>query len=591
MEPVQNQKLTMSTRIPQHFIDDLLTRIDIVELIDSYVPLRKKGSSYSACCPFHSEKTPSFHVTSAKQLYHCFGCGVGGNAISFVMTHENIDFIEALKLLAARVGVELPKTHFLAQEPPESPSLYPVLEEATNYFQQALKQDQPAIDYLKNRGISGQIAKTFRIGYASNQWDKLYKHFFSRGQKDDLLNAGLVIKKETGGFYDRFRDRIMFPIRDIQGRVIAFGGRILAQGEPKYLNSPETALFQKGKELYGLYEARKASHSLDNIWIVEGYLDLIALVQAGIPNVVATLGTAVTSFHLQRLFRFTSEIIFCFDGDKAGQQAAWRALEVLLPFMQDDYRARFVMLPQGEDPDTYVRKLGRDKFLAMDAQSLPEFFFATMVKQIDISLPEGRAKLAKQATEYLKKIPGKFLQQIMLDRLSHLVRIDADRLGSLTQMQSTISPPRNYLRFSKQRLTKHSPVRMAMMLLLQYPHLALQIELPDELNTLSVRGVPLLLELYQLLKNHPDLNAGILIEHWRGREEEAVIQKLATQAHWIPEEGVMQELKGAFLQLQTLCREQKIDWLLQQGQIRMLTSEEKELFQQLLHEKMKQRSS
>lgn len=581
----------MSTRIPQHFIDDLLTRIDIVELIDSYVPLRKKGSSYSACCPFHSEKTPSFHVTSAKQLYHCFGCGAGGNAISFVMAHENLDFIETLKLLAARAGVELPKTNFLAQESSESPALYPVLEEATNYFQQALKQHQPAIDYLKSRGISGQIAKTFRIGYASNQWDKLYKHFSAKDQKNELLSAGLIIKKETSGFYDRFRDRIIFPIRDIQGRVIAFGGRILTQGEPKYLNSPETALFQKGKELYGLYEARKASHSLENIWIVEGYLDLIALVQAGIPNAVATLGTAVTASHLQRLFRFTSEIIFCFDGDKAGQQAAWRALEVLLPFMQDDYRARFVMLPQGEDPDTYVRKLGRDKFLAMEAQSLPEFFFATMVKQIDISLPEGKAKLAKQATEHLKKIPGKFLQQIMLDRLSHLVRIDVDRLGSLTQMRSTISPPRHHLRFGKQRLTKHSPVRMAMMLLLQYPHLGLQIELPNELNTLSVPGVPLLLELYQLLKNHPDLSAGILIEHWRGREEEAVIQKLATQAHWVPEEGVMQELKGAFLQLQALCREQKIDWLLQQGQIRTLTSEEKELLNQLIHEKMKQRSS
>lgn len=578
----------MSTRIPQSFIDDILARVDIVELIDSYVPLRKKGASYSACCPFHAEKTPSFHVTATKQLYHCFGCGVGGNAISFVMAHENLDFIESLKLLAERVGIDLPKTTFSAEAQPNSTSLYPLLEEVTTYFQQGLKQNQQAIDYLKNRGISGQMAKLFRIGYAPLHWDNLCKHFLNRYTPSDLIAAGLIIKKENGGFYDRFRDRIIFPIRDAQGRVIAFGGRILTSGEPKYLNSPETALFQKGKELYGLYEARKASHSLDNVWIVEGYLDLIALVQAGITNTVATLGTALTSSHLQRLFRVTSEVIVCFDGDKAGQQAAWRALEALLPLMQDDYRAKFVILPVGEDPDTYVRKMGREAFLAANAQSMPEFFFSSLTKQIDIKLPEGRANLAKQASEYLKKIPGKFLQQIMLDRLSRLVHIEVDRLESLNQMKEVkqYSPPAYGHRYvPKKRLSKHSPVRLAIMLLLQYPHLAAEITLPGEFNTLSLPGIPILLELYQCLHENPQLTTAMLMEHWRDRTEATVMQKLATQSHCIPETGLIQELKGAFSQLQVLCLDQKIDWLLQEAQIRGLTSDEKALLQQLISDK------
>lgn len=578
----------MSARIPQNFIDDLLARTDIVELIDSYLPLRKKGASYSACCPFHAEKTPSFHVTPIKQLYHCFGCGVGGNAISFVMAHENLDFIEALKLLADRVGLELPKTAFSLQSQPNSVSLYPLLEEVASYFQQRLKQSGEAIAYLKNRGISGQMAKLFRIGYAPLQWDSLCKHFLTRYTPDDLMAAGLIIKKENGGFYDRFRDRIIFPIRDVQGRVIAFGGRVLTSGEPKYLNSPETSLFQKGKELYGLYEARKASQSLESVWIVEGYLDAIALVQTGITNTVATLGTALTSPHLQRLFRMTSEVIVCFDGDKAGQQAAWRGLEALLPLMQDDYRAKFVMLPQGEDPDTYVRKIGKEAFLKAESQNMPEFFFASLIKQIDIKLPEGRANLAKQASQYLKKIPGKFLQQIMLDRLSRLVHIEVDRLESLTQMQEMNRPssPSYRPRYApKKRLSKHSPVRLAIMLLLQYPHLAAEIALPSEFNTLSLAGMPILLELYQSLKENPQYTTGMLVEHWRDREEATVMQKLATQAHCIPETGVIQELQGAFLQLKALCLDQKIDWLLQEAQIRGLTLDEKALLQQLISEK------
>lgn len=570
----------MSSRIPQDFIDQLLTQIDIVELIDSYVPLKIKGASATACCPFHSEKTPSFHVSATKQLYHCFGCGVGGNAIHFLMAYEKLDFVETIKRLAQRLGKTLPNSSLVKSEISLSASLYPLLDTVTTYFQQTLKQDSNAIEYLKNRGVSGQIAKTFRIGYASDQWDKLYKTFSRQYSSEDLLNAGLIVKREKSGFYDRFRDRIMFPIRDLQGRVIAFGGRILAKGEPKYLNSPETSLFQKGKELYGLYEARQTKNALDTVWIVEGYMDLIALAQAGISNVVATLGTAVTTTHLQRLFRFTQAIIFCFDGDSAGRQAAWRALEVLLPLLQDDYQVRFILLPEGEDPDTYVRNMGREKFLATPSQTMPEFFFNTLLKQVDLHLPEGRAKLAKIASEYIQKIPGQFLKQILLDRLSHLTRI-----GMKRSLPTSNKRPLFLQRMQPPRKKKISPIRLAMMLLLQYPHLVTAIELPEALETLTVPGITLLHTLYVLLKNNPHMTTPIVIEHWRGREEEKAIQKLAMETHWIPEGGVLEELQGAFRSLKTLVIEQKIDTLLHQGQLRALTEEERVVLQGLIRER------
>lgn len=571
--------MSIHNRIPQHFIDDLVARIDIVDLVDSYVPLRKKGASYSACCPFHNEKTPSFHVTQTKQLYHCFGCGVGGNAISFVMAYENLNFMEALTVLAARAGVELPKGTQIQTTKSPTLSLYPLLDEVAQSFQANLKKTQLAIDYLKHRGISGQTAKAFRLGYVKNEWDGVIKAFAPRYGMDALKEAGLVIKKEQGGFYDRFRGRIIFPISDSQGRIIAFGGRILDEGEPKYLNSPETPLFHKGKELYGLYEARKTCHTLANIWVVEGYLDCILLAQFGIANVVATLGTAITTTHLQHLFRVTSEIIFCFDGDTAGEQAAWRALEILLPLMQDDYRVKFVLLPHGEDPDSYVQKIGKDAFLAMKAQTLTEFFFGKLTQQIPMQTPEGRAKLAKQANDYLQKIPGQFLRQIMFDQLARLVRIDVNRFSARDQ---PVSRHVAYRHPTRQRLAKHSPVRVAVMLLLQYPHLASEISLPNDLRTLNLPGIPILFDLHEQLMHQPELTTAGLLEHWRDHSDAGVMQRLAIQTHCIPEAGILDELKGALLQLQKRFIEQKIDYLLQQGQLRTLTEDEKATLQQLI---------
>lgn len=575
----------MSSRIPQNFIDELIGRIDIIELIDGYVPLRKKGSSYQACCPFHSEKTPSFNVSSTKQLYHCFGCGVGGNAIHFLMAHEKIDFIDALQRLAERAGLTLPKTTSY-EEKTVSKSLYPLLEEAAVYFQNTLKNSSEAIHYLKNRGISGQTAKTFRIGYVPDEWDSLCKQFLHRYQAEDLLDTGLFVKKEKGGLYDRFRDRIMFPICDTQGRVIAFGGRSVHQGEPKYLNSPETPLFHKGKELYGLYEARQAQSDLESIWVVEGYMDVISLSQAGIKNVVATLGTAITSQHLKRLLRFTSELVFCLDGDKAGQQAAKRALEALLPLMQDDHRARFIILPEGEDPDSAIKQ-GSKSFLSIPSLSMPEFFFSTLLKEIDMSVPEGRAKLAKNAMDHIQKIPGKFLQQIMLDRLSSLTRINASRLEVLGEIKPSKTNNISYQKSKKQTSTRISPMRLAIILLLQYPHLLEKIEWPSILNSLKLPGLSLLKEIYELLKENSHLTTAMLIEHWRDKAEESTIQKLALQAHWVPEKGVLQELQGAFAQLAAKGSEHQVEGLLQEAQMRDLTSEEKFLLQQLIKERAK----
>jgi DNA primase len=576
----------MSFRIPQNFIDDILGRIDIIELIDAYVPLRKKGSSYIACCPFHTEKTPSFNVSVSKQLYHCFGCGVGGNAIHFLMAHEKLEFLEALQQLAERVGLELPKGSFSDQEKPIATSLYLLLEEATNYFQYALKKQPSAIEYLKSRGVSGQTAKKFRIGYAPDEWDRLSKPFLMKYSIEDLLATGLFVRKKEGGLYDRFRDRIMFPIRDTQGRPIAFGGRSLHNVDPKYLNSPETTLFHKGNELYGLYESRLARNTIDNIWVVEGYLDVVALSQAGIGHVVATLGTAVTTSHLKRLLRFTSEMVFCFDGDKAGQQAAWRALEALLPLMQDEHQARFILLPEGEDPDSYVRRVGREGLLAMPFQTMTEYFFANMLKNIDLSLPEGKAKLAKQCSEYLQKIPGRFIRQIMLDKLSSLTRIDVSQLESLAPVKGSSNasiplnpqpPPR-----SKARATRFSPMRLAIVLLLHHPYLAAEMEWPAVFDNMKVQGVSILKELYFLLKERPNMTPAMVVEHWRSRAEEEVVQKLAIQGHWVPENGVLQELRGAFAQLQARATERQVEFLLQQGQIRSLTEDEKILLQQLI---------
>ena len=447
----------MAGLIPQTFIDDLLSRADIVEVVDKRVTLKKSGKNYSACCPFHKEKTPSFSVQPERQFYYCFGCGAGGNAIGFIMNFDQTDFPQAVESLARDNGMEVPREENAAatRRQSENSKLFEVLEEASKFYCQQLRrhaQRKSAVDYLKARGVSGEVARDFCIGYAAPGWDNLLKAIAGdANEQKSLLKAGMVIEKEPrkapgsentntepARYYDRFRDRIIFPIRDSRGRTIAFGGRVLGDDKPKYLNSPETTVFHKGAELYGLFEAKKANNKLKRILIVEGYMDVIALAQMGIRNSVATLGTATSDRHLTRLFRLVPEVVFCFDGDNAGRTAAWRALEASLSEMQDGRQVKFLFLPEGEDPDTLVRKIGEAAFnlLIEKATPLEQFFFQKLSEGLDIKTIEGRARLSNVAKPLIAKFPKGIYGQLMLDKLSETLGVASESLDKLIDSHS-----------------------------------------------------------------------------------------------------------------------------------------------------------
>lgn len=449
----------MAGRIPQNFIDDLLARVNIVDVVDSRIRLKKAGKNHSACCPFHNEKTPSFTVASDKQFYYCFGCGAKGNAVGFVMEFDNIDFPEAVELLAGTVGLEVPKeevTPYQQQKQQERVNLYELTSSANEFYQQQLRfseHKQAPIDYLKNRGLSGKAAKFFNIGFSPPGWDHLKNTLGLDAQKqpDDekmaaLIDAGLLIKNDNGRTYDRFRNRIMYPIRDARGRCIGFGARTLGDDKPKYLNSPETPIFNKGHELYGLYECRQIRQTLKRFLVVEGYMDVVALHEFGIHYAVATLGTATSETHLQKLFKIAPEIVFCFDGDEAGRRAAKRGLEIVLPLLEDGQQIRFMFLPDGEDPDSLVRKEGKEGFeLRMKhAQGISEFLLDTLKKDIDD--PEsldGRARLAKTAGPFISQIPGLALKSLFWQVLSEHTHIDTDDLKTMAKSQEIkpLTPP------------------------------------------------------------------------------------------------------------------------------------------------------
>ena len=416
----------MAGLIPQHFIDELLNRIDVVDLIDGYVPLKKAGANYKACCPFHGEKTPSFTVSPSKQFYHCFGCGANGTAIGFLMDYDHMEFREAIEKLASSAGMQIP-TESQGTAAKQTASLgidlYDLMNTVSDFYQDKLRNHpdkQEAIGYLKKRGLSGEVVKRFSMGFAPQGWDNLMsEHGATTPAQKALLDTGMLSQNEKKRTYDRFRQRIMFPIHDHRGRVVGFGGRVLGDGEPKYLNSPETPIFHKGSELYGLYAARGGIKEADGVVVVEGYMDVVALAQAGIDNAVATLGTATTPMHLQRLFRHTPNITFSFDGDRAGKAAAWKALETSLSSLQDGHQISFLFLPDGEDPDTMVRKIGKDDFLELvvNATPLPEFLINTLKQQADLNRLDGRAKLAKLAKPLVRKLPRGVLRSLIIEQL------------------------------------------------------------------------------------------------------------------------------------------------------------------------------
>jgi DNA primase len=574
-------------KIPQAFIDEILTRTDIVELIETRVALKKTGANYSALCPFHTEKSPSFTVSPTKQFYYCFGCSAHGNAIGFLIQYERLDFMEAIQTLAAKVGLEIPKDDLhQTTDNSQHQELYSLLADAAKYYQLQLRQSAAAIDYLKARGLTGQIAKQYGMGYAPTGWDNLLRELGKNTKmRDQLIIAGMLIKKEDGKSYDRFRSRIMFPIRDLRGRVIAFGGRTLGDELPKYLNSPETPVFHKGHELYGLYEARRACQTLEKIVIVEGYMDVIALAQHGIAYAVATLGTATQAQHIQKLFRYSSNIFFCFDGDIAGQKAAWRALEVTLPLMRDGMRVNFVFLPTGEDPDSFVRKQGKaiyEQQLAK-ATALSDFFFQHLQQEIDLKTADGKARLASLAKQLLSKIQQGIFQTLMLEKLGEIIGVDSEKLQT-TVITPTPSPKNN----SKKNLGlsyKKSPVALAITLLLQHPALVKQVDCLAELHHCTIKGIEILIQLITLLQQHPSLTTGAVLEHWRDHPLGVELAKLAVQPLMISAEGLHFELQGTLQRILASNQEQRIHELLSKAKQKTLTPEEKKQLQQLITEK------
>ncbi|MDC1093882.1 DNA primase [Porticoccus sp.] len=499
----------MPGRIPQNFINDVLDRLDIIDVIGSRIELRKSGKNYSACCPFHDEKTPSFSVSPDKQFYYCFGCGAGGNAVGFVLDFDKTTFPETIENLAKRVGLDMPAESVSNDsEGNYKKLLFPVIKDADSFYRRSLRDPtnaKKAIEYLKSRGLNGETARNFGIGFASPGWENLLQDLGKNEEKVEQLKiVGLLIdRNEEGKLYDRFRNRIMFPIRDVRGRTIGFGGRVLSDEKPKYLNSPETPLFHKGRELYGLYEANRHFRNIENLIVVEGYMDVAVLAQNGVHNAVATLGTAVTIEHLNKIFRYTSEVIFCFDGDEAGRKAAYRALDTSLPVIVDGRSAKFMFLPEGEDPDTIIRKIGAKKFLELVANATPlsEFIFESLSAEYDHNSVDGKAKLSKLVIPLINKMPGGVFKTLMIRALSKRTDLEESELKSLVESennnQPTYTPNVYFDEGSKQPIDHH----------LDHSRLrnisARQIKTHS--NTKKYVKMPAIYTLIALLANQPEL--------------------------------------------------------------------------------------
>jgi DNA primase len=584
----------MAGRIPDKFIDELLARVDIVDVIEQRVPLKKAGRDWSARCPFHDERSPSFTVSPAKQFYHCFGCGKHGSAIKFLMEYDRLEFVDAVEELASQAGLKVPYEGGARRAPQEdSTDLYALLDSAAKYYQRQLAQSDKARAYFDSRGLDAQTIERFGLGYSPDQWDGLKNALGTTPQRIALLEkAGMLTSGERGTKYDRFRDRVMFPIQDRRGRVIAFGGRILAkksaaaspaadatlddarveksagssapaagvqdgrQGRdegPKYLNSPETPLFHKGQQLFALWQVRQAHSRIPRLIVVEGYMDVIALFQHGITQAVATLGTATTRDHAELLFRNCADVYFCFDGDRAGRQAGWRAVESVLPRMRDGRQAFFLFLPDGEDPDSLVRSEGHAGFeqRLKDATPLSEFFFAELGKDVNLSSLDGRARLAERARPLLTQIPDGAFRDLMLGELDRRANV---RLRIETPAAER---PRGPARPQERTL-----LRAAISLLVQNPGLVRAIEPPQLFSTLRQPGIALLVELIALCRSRPEISTAGILEHFGEREELRALQKLAVMEVPEDEEAARAEFLGALAQLDRQTQQQRLDDLL-----------------------------
>jgi len=576
----------MSGRIPRQFIDDLLVRVDIVDLIDSHVPLKKTGSNFVARCPFHTEKTPSFSVSRGKQMYHCFGCGASGNAISFLMDYSHLGFVEAVEDLAAFVGVDVPREiggDFSAADKEDFSRLYAVLEDVAAFYVDQLRtgDGRIAVDYLKARGVSGEVARDFGLGYAPQAWDVLLGRF----ERDALIDAGMLVVREDGKVYDRFRGRLMFPIRDKRKRVIGFGGRVLDDSLPKYLNSPETPIFSKGKELYGLYELLQKKSRPERILIVEGYMDVIALAQYGVANVVATLGTATSKTQIDMLFRYASELVFCFDGDNAGRQAAWKAVDAALACLRDGRQIKIMLLPQGHDPDSLIRDEGKAGFEQRieQAQVLSDYFFDFLAGPLNLSSIEGRSQLMTAARPQVEKIPPGYFKDMMWRRLRELA---GSRVVELPEKPSTLN--RQFQgKVGKAKMQRPSLGRRVLALLIQRPELAQVLAQRHlSLEGLKFAGQELLEDVLRRIALEKPENGAILLEAYRGSSYEKTVNALAGVELDIPEGGEEAEFFGAVIQLLKQSRQEKLTELLAKEGREGLNAEEKQVLRALLRERL-----
>lgn len=587
----------MTGHIPQHFIDQLLNRIDIVDLIDGYLPLKRAGANYKANCPFHGEKTPSFTVSPSKQFYHCFGCGAHGSAISFLMEYDHMEFREAIEKLASGASLEIPTEAQSFKNKlslSQGIDLYKLMHQISDYYQAQLRQHsdrQQAVDYLQKRGLSGEVAKRFGLGFAPDGWDKLMSELGATAQaKKALLDTGMLTQNDNQRIYDRFRHRIMFPIADHRGRIVGFGGRVLGSGEPKYLNSPETPIFHKGSELYGLFAARAGIKEVDGVLVVEGYMDVVALAQAGINNAVATLGTATTPTHLQRLIRHTKNITFSFDGDRAGKTAAWKALETCLPMLQDGYQVSFLFLPDGEDPDTMVKKIGKEKFLKLieNATPLPNFLINTLQQRADLKRLDGRARLAQLAQPMIQKISSELLRQVLVEEFARLTQI-APQILLTGKAAATQAPNSSRQRArSRQHLDKSSarmpmtPIRWVISILLQNPELAQKIPEYISLPTLQLHGMDLFRQIVEQCLSETRPNTAALVERHRQEKHFSILEKLASHDHLLENGQIEPAFLAVLQQLQDQSSEVRLEQLLEKSRHETLDDKEKRLLNQLL---------
>jgi len=574
-------------RIPQNFIDDLIERADIGEIIGSRIQLKPQGREFKAPCPFHSEKTPSFTVSPQKGFYHCFGCGAHGTALGFLMEFDQLEFPEAVEELAQMLGLEVPREEQGPKRTPVSP-IFEVLSEAARLYRRGLKEHPRAIEYLKGRGLDGETVQAFGIGYAPPGWDYLLRHVDdNEEQHRHLLTAGLIAERDSGGYYDRFRERIVFPIRDSRGRTIGFGGRIIGDDEPKYLNSPETPVFHKGRELYGLYEARQASRKLERILVVEGYMDVVSLAGKGIHNVVGTLGTATTPEHLRRLFRATQEVIFCFDGDRAGREAAWRALQTSLPEMRDGRQVRFLFLPDGEDPDSIVQSEGANGMRGRLENTTPlsDYLLSELKAQTDTDSIDGRARLAELARPLLGTIPRGVYKELLMNRLAEEISMDRDKLTDLLAIDEgeigRAIRPAERGRAAGRGPGRRSLVRQAIQLILNHPSVGANLRPPDQLSAVRQRGVPLLVELLEITAQRPEISAAGLLERFRDRPELQHLEALLAEESIVAEQGAATELADSLARIVVSGEQQRLEELVAAANERPLNDEEKDEFRRL----------